>query len=241
MAVKFEFLEISSSNIKFALHSNVSFANALRRILLSEISCLAIEYVEISENTSVFADESISHRLGLLPLEDNISLLDKNSCNCENYCCKCAIIFNLDKTNNTSENINIYGTDLTIENKDLSLSLNQVLICKLAPKQKIVLKGIARRNPSGLISHVKYCPVTAVSFTYDEGNLKKHTNLWRENDETVTESWPFVEDRADIYDTSSVERVVMNVEVVEGVGKPKDILLKALSVYKKKFEAFLDF
>lgn len=46
---------------------DASIANALRRILISEIPTLAIETVYIYNNTSVIQDEVLSHRLGLIP------------------------------------------------------------------------------------------------------------------------------------------------------------------------------
>ena len=45
-----------------------SVANALRRILLSEVPTMAIEHVFMVNNTSVIYDEVLSHRLGLVPL-----------------------------------------------------------------------------------------------------------------------------------------------------------------------------
>lgn len=53
--------------MKFRLR-NVSkaYANSLRRIILSEIPTMAIEFVTIRVNTSPLHDEFISHRLGFL-------------------------------------------------------------------------------------------------------------------------------------------------------------------------------
>ena len=49
---------------------NVSpaFANALRRLLLSEVPTLAIEHVFFRNNTSIVHDEVLAHRLGLVPI-----------------------------------------------------------------------------------------------------------------------------------------------------------------------------
>ena len=90
------------------------------------------------------------------------------------------------------------------------------------------------------MSHIKHCPVTAVSFSYDDENDKKHTNLWRENEESTRETWPAINEDADAFETSKVEKIIMNIEIVEGVGKPKEILMKALNVYKNKFEKILE-
>jgi len=45
-----------------------AIANALRRILLSDIPSMAIEKVHMYQNTSIMQDEVLAHRLGLLPL-----------------------------------------------------------------------------------------------------------------------------------------------------------------------------
>ena len=47
---------------------DASLANALRRILLSELPSVAIEHVFVVDNTSVVACEILAHRLGLVPL-----------------------------------------------------------------------------------------------------------------------------------------------------------------------------
>jgi len=50
---------------------DTAFANALRRILLSEIPTVAFEKVVIHQNTSVLQDENLAHRLSLVPLNIN--------------------------------------------------------------------------------------------------------------------------------------------------------------------------
>lgn len=58
---------ISSTNeqIVFKL-ANVSraYANSLRRIMISEVPTMAIEFVKVRINTSPLHDEFIAHRLG---------------------------------------------------------------------------------------------------------------------------------------------------------------------------------
>lgn len=48
---------------------DASVANAFRRILLSEIWTLAIEYVFVYNNTSIIQDEVLAQRLGLIPFK----------------------------------------------------------------------------------------------------------------------------------------------------------------------------
>lgn len=47
---------------------DASIANALRRIMISEVPTMAFETVFISNNTSIIQDEVLSHRLGLIPI-----------------------------------------------------------------------------------------------------------------------------------------------------------------------------
>lgn len=51
-------------------------ANALRRILIAEIPTMAIEKVEMWQNTSIIPDENLAHRVGLIPLAVDPRLFD---------------------------------------------------------------------------------------------------------------------------------------------------------------------
>ncbi|XP_026190120.1 DNA-directed RNA polymerase II subunit rpb3 [Cyclospora cayetanensis] len=64
--------ELSSKVVKFTLSNcDASIANALRRVMISEVPSLAIDLVTVFENTSVLHDEYIVHRLGLLPIDSS--------------------------------------------------------------------------------------------------------------------------------------------------------------------------
>ena len=47
---------------------DTSIANALRRILIAEVTSVAIDRVFVENNTSVMQDEVLCHRLGLIPI-----------------------------------------------------------------------------------------------------------------------------------------------------------------------------
>lgn len=46
-----------------------SFANALRRVIISEIPVSAVEEVEVRSNNSALQDELLAHRIGLIPVK----------------------------------------------------------------------------------------------------------------------------------------------------------------------------
>jgi DNA-directed RNA polymerase subunit D len=67
-------MEIVTKDLKGKLEVDLkettpSFANALRRIILSEVPVTAVEEVSIKENNSALQDELLAHRLSLIPVE----------------------------------------------------------------------------------------------------------------------------------------------------------------------------
>lgn len=234
--MKITILESTTNTLKFILHSNISFANSIRRILLSEIPIVAIEIVEIRENRTILADEMISHRLGLVPIRYTGKLIQKEDCDCDGFCGRCSIKFNLKVSNDSEiENqiITVTGDDLIT--KDISARCHKTLIVKLAPNQKIDMTCIATLGIGK--SHAKFCPITTVKFNYDKSNSTRATKLWKE--QNVNEEWKNVNQKDEV-DWEKVQEIEMEIEVVEGIGNPIHFLEKAIEIFKKKISRILD-
>jgi DNA-directed RNA polymerase I and III subunit RPAC1 len=65
-----EILKLDDEEIIFDLVGvEPPLANALRRIMIAEIPTMAIEKVNMWQNTSIIPDESLAHRIGLVPIK----------------------------------------------------------------------------------------------------------------------------------------------------------------------------
>ena len=70
-----------------------AFANALRRIMTEEVPVMAIEDIEIKDNSSILYDEMIAHRLGLIQLTTDLkSYTLASTCKCKGKgCARCKV------------------------------------------------------------------------------------------------------------------------------------------------------
>lgn len=161
--------------------------------MIAEIPTIAIDLVEIEENTSVLADEFIAHRLGLIPLTVNNSidrLLYSRDCDCENYCEQCSVKLTLHVSCTTNEVVSVYSRDLIPVAERIDQSLGNpvirdpektgVLIAKLGRGQELKLDCICKKGIAK--EHAKWMATTAVGFEYDPHNKLHHIDLWYEKD-----------------------------------------------------------
>ncbi|KAJ3693261.1 hypothetical protein LUZ60_008741 [Juncus effusus] len=74
---KIEVIRLTEDEMEFDMVGiDASIANAFRRILIAEVPTMAIEKVFVVDNTSPIADESLAHRLGLIPINADPRLFE---------------------------------------------------------------------------------------------------------------------------------------------------------------------
>ena len=175
--MQFEIERITNDTITFFLYNaDISIANALRRVLIAEIPTMAIDLVRIYDNISVYNDEYIAHRLGLLPLSISpTNFLFPSDCNCLGSCEKCSIVITLDVDCQVAGKYTITTDDLKVsfnssslkpdssETVDLFHTLKYPIpIVELKRGQSIHLSALAVKGlPS---THAKWGPTTAVAY-----------------------------------------------------------------------------
>ena len=72
------------------------FLNTLRRIMISDIPTIAIDKIELEENSSPMNDEFMAHRIGLIPIrceKDVSSIPYQHEYTCKNGCHECNFEF----------------------------------------------------------------------------------------------------------------------------------------------------
>jgi DNA-directed RNA polymerase subunit D len=141
-----------------------AFANALRRIMISEVPTMAIDTVEFHENDSVLFDETISHRLGLIPLSaDPEKFNRKGECKCGGKGCpSCQVIFALEKTGPGMA----YSGDLKSSNKEVKPSSPSFPIAELLQGQSLKLEATAIMGTG--MEHAKWQAANAYYQYYPE-------------------------------------------------------------------------
>jgi DNA-directed RNA polymerase II subunit RPB3 len=177
--------ELKDDYMKFELRdTDASVANALRRVMISEVPTIAIDLVEIEVNSSVLNDEFIAHRLGLIPLTSERAMgmrfsRDCDACDGDGQCEYCSVEFHLrvkciaDQTLDVTTK-ELYSSDHTVVPVDFSAvdassaeasDGRGIMIVKLRKGQELRLRAIARKGIGK--DHAKWSPAATVTFMYE--------------------------------------------------------------------------
>jgi len=165
--VKMEILEKNDNNFRVIIRdADVPLMNAIRRIALAEVPCMAIEEVVMIENSSILQDEMIAHRLGLTPLRtdlDAYSLPEDCKCQSEFGCPECRVTLTLDAEAKEGTRT-VYSGEIVSENPEIVPVSDKVPIIKLAKNQKLKLEAYARLGRGK--THAKWQPVSMCAYKY---------------------------------------------------------------------------
>jgi DNA-directed RNA polymerase subunit D len=165
--VKIQVLEKNDISLRLLIEgSSPAFMNTLRRIIISEVPTMAIDDVVIIENSSPLQDESLAHRIGLVPLKtdlDTYNLPENCSCKSEFGCNLCRVSLVLD-AGAEDHSVTVTSGDLKSENPSIVPVSDKVPISKLAPEQKIKLEAYARLGKGR--DHARWQPVSMCAYKY---------------------------------------------------------------------------
>jgi len=160
-----EILEKTDTNMRLVIRDvDAPYVNALRRIILSEVPCMAIDEVVILENSSMLHDEVLAHRLGLLPIKTDLNtynLPEECECKSEFGCPLCRVSLTLDAEAIEATKA-IYSGSITSENPQIAPVNGSIILVKLAPGQKIKLEAYAKLGKGKV--HAKWQPVTVCAY-----------------------------------------------------------------------------
>ncbi len=165
--MKVQILEKNEDSMRFVVDGiTASLANTLRRIILTEVPCMAIDDIMIIENDSVLHDEILALRLGLIPLKtdlDSYNLPEECSCHSELGCQLCRAVLVLD-VEAKKDGRTVYSKDLVPEDPNIAPVSGEIPIVKLAPGQRIRLEAYAKLGRGK--EHAKWQPVSACTYRY---------------------------------------------------------------------------
>ena len=138
-------------------------ANALRRILISEIPTMAIENCTFYQNTSIIPDEVLAHRLGLIPIFADANIFSFKNENEEfsefnNLCFKLHVVCDKEPIDVLSNQIKWIPQGNQKSRIDIAKPVHDdILIAKLRPGQEIEVEMIAVKGLGK--DHTKWSPV----------------------------------------------------------------------------------
>jgi len=186
------------------------YANALRRICLNGIPIFAIDTVDMIENTSVMADEGISHTLGMIPLKTESNESDESDSR---------VMLVLD-SGNTEVVKTVTTAELESKDQVVKPISKQIPIVHLAPGQRIKLEAYARLGRG--TEHAKW---NSANISYARlGRGTEHAKWNSANISVLT-------------NTDKDDEHILTVETT-GSLEPKQIILSGIEELSKRLEEF---
>lgn len=147
--------EKKKNKLSFLLKdSDEVFANTIRRLIIEEVPTLAVEDLEIKENSSALYDEMLALRIGLTPIKTDLKSYElKDRCKCKGEgCARCELKMSL----KVGKKGYVYAEEAESTDPKCTFVYPKMPITKLLAKQKIDLNMTARLGQGK--EHTKWTP-----------------------------------------------------------------------------------
>lgn len=165
-------IERGKNEVKFVLSGvETRFANALRRAMIAEVPKLAIDEVNIHENTSLLYDEQLALRLALIPLKTDLGAYSDED--------RVSLTLKAESPERAGYTM-VYSKELISSDPGVEAAFENIPIVKListereigsirtVARQKIALEAIARLGRGK--KHAKWQPVTTCGYRIVPGD-----------------------------------------------------------------------
>lgn len=161
--MKIRIVKKNAEKMEFVVEGiSLSMASALRRIMVSEVSTMAVDWIDMHNNTSVLFDEMLAHRIGMMPIKfDPTKFNLMGECKCDGKGCSlCQAVFAVNKTGPSM----VYSGDMKASNKGTQFMDDHFPIVELLKNQAVKLEGVARLGRGE--EHSKF-QAAIVGYDYD--------------------------------------------------------------------------
>jgi len=142
--MKIEILSQNKQEVKFAVKEiNAAFANELRRIMMSEVPTMAVEWVDFKKNDSSLPDELMANRIGQIPLtfDKKAYNFHENCDNCKGKgCSRCQVELVLKKKGPGV----VYSGDMKSKAKDVQPVFDKIPIVEIFEGDDLQFEAIAQ-------------------------------------------------------------------------------------------------
>lgn len=235
-------LSKSKDKIRFLVKGiDHSYANTLRRLMMSEVPTMAIEDLEIKKNNSILYDEMVAHRMGLIPLKTDVGSFDEKS----------EVTFTL-KAKGPGY---AYASDMKTKDKKCKPVYPKMPIVKLLKDQDIELEatavlGVGSKHAKWSPGTIHYVQQPKITINNKSELLKKYKDKYPKAafDSKGKLSKKKILENNLVDACEGVNKELLKVEYEEenfifhveswGQLEPKDIVLSAIEVFDKELTEF---
>lgn len=150
-----QILQKENNKIIFLLKGvDYTYANTIRRTMLSRVPSLAIKEIYFTKNSSALFNEMIAHRLGLIPLLTDLQSyeLQETLSEKEQHSPRAELHLSL----KAEGPITVYASDLKFQDSAVKAVYGKIPIVKLLKGQELEFEAIATLGRGE--THTKYSP-----------------------------------------------------------------------------------